>query len=127
MNGFSQTTSPKQIEADLKACLDSTQNFTTAGMSNCIIRATVQWDQLLNETYQELLSLLTDDQKIKLKESQRKWLAFRDQELAFSNELYASLGGTMWIPVMYETNMKLTKQRSLELQSYLDSLKCNGE
>jgi uncharacterized protein YecT (DUF1311 family) len=122
INGFSQTSEEHIIDKELRCCLDSSQNYTTAGMSGCVIKATEEWDKELNKNYQKLLLLLTDEQKIMLKESQRKWIEFRDKEIQFSNDLYSSLGGTMWVPVMYETRMNLTRERALEIQTYIDNL-----
>jgi uncharacterized protein YecT (DUF1311 family) len=126
-NLVGQTTSPQNnvpsIDDELKACLDSTENYTTAGMTGCFATATVKWDKLLNQNYKKLLSLLSDEGKVKLRESQRKWIEFRDKELEFSHELYGSeLEGTMWIPVAASINMELTKQRALEIEKYISDL-----
>ncbi len=123
VNGYCQSSNEHKIDSVIKSCLDSEQNYSTASMAHCIIEATKQWDKQLNENYKELLALLSQEQKIRLKESQRKWLEFIDKELELSKQLYASLEGTMWIPVMYETRMKLTKQRTIALRAYIDNLK----
>lgn len=112
----------RDINAELQQCLDSAENYTTAGMSNCVIKATAKWDNVLNENYKKLLSLLSPETQKKLRESQRKWIEFRDKEIQLSRALYNELGGTMWIPIIYETNMKLTRDRALELEEYINNI-----
>lgn len=124
MHGIGQTqeSNKQDINAELQQCLDSAENYTTAGMSNCVIKATAKWDKVLNQNYKKLMSLLSPETKKKLRESQRKWIEFRDKEILLSRELYNELGGTMWIPIIYETNMKLTRDRALELKQYINHI-----
>jgi uncharacterized protein YecT (DUF1311 family) len=117
-----QVSKKRDINAELQQCLDSAENYTTAGMSNCIIKATAKWDNVLNENYKKLMSLLSPETQKKLRESQRKWIEFRDKEIQLSRALYNELGGTMWIPIIYETNMKLTRDRALELEEYINNI-----
>ncbi len=111
------------IDRRLQDCLDSSANHTTIGMSECIQKATVLWDAELNRHYQELLQVLSGDQKKQLRAAQRQWIRYRDQELEFSNNLYYDMGGSMWIPVAAERRLQLTKQRALELAGYLENLR----
>ena len=119
---FGQTDKEHPIDIELQNCLDSSENYTTKGMTDCVIRATEKWDKELNKNYQELLKLLTVEQKEKLKISQIKWIEFRDKELEFSNQLYNDMGGTMWIPIAAETKLEITKKRALELSVYISNL-----
>ena len=61
-------------------------------------------------------------QKEKLINAQKQWLAYRDKELDFSNQLYLDMQGTMWIPVAVQSKLELTKLRSLEFSNYISNL-----
>lgn len=52
-------------------------------MINCANNAYDSWDTELNKKYRALLAKLSPADAVKLKDSQRKWLAFRDAEFAF--------------------------------------------
>ncbi|MDO7172767.1 lysozyme inhibitor LprI family protein [Mariniflexile sp. AS56] len=123
LNGlFGQSKTGDQIDLELKNCLESEKNYTTSAMTQCVIDATKNWDERLNETYQTLLKKLSSEQKKILVNAQKSWIAFRDNELAFSNKLYHDMQGTMWIPIHAETRLNLTRQRTLEIESYLDNI-----
>ena len=120
-----QTEKKHPIDVELQKCLDTKENYTTLGMTECIVKAADSWDIELNKNYKILLGLLTEEQKEKLKESQRQWIKFRDSEMEFSHSVYNQLGGTMWIPIAARTRLDLTKQRAQELSDYISTLTMN--
>jgi|GEM_PF-621728 len=111
-----------QIDVELKKCLNLRENYTTAGMVKCTNLAIKKWDEELNVKYQELLGLMTEDQKIILKESQRKWIEFRDKEIDLINRFYSDLQGTMWIPISAMKQVELIKSRVLIIEDYISTL-----
>lgn len=111
-----------QIDKELKDCLDLEENYTTKGMVDCINSATTKWDAELNTRYKKILSLLTVEQKEKLKISQRKWIEFRDKEIELSIQIYSDMQGTMWIPVSSQKKLDLTRQRTIDLENYIGDL-----
>lgn len=119
---YGQTDNTHQIDKELQNCLDSSENYTTSGMSDCVNAATKKWDAELNKKYKQLMGLLTAEQKEKLKIAQREWIKYRDKEIEFSNQFYNDMQGSMWIPVAARKNLDLTKQRTLELERYISDL-----
>jgi uncharacterized protein YecT (DUF1311 family) len=119
---FGQTHEEHPIDIELQNCLDSSENYTTKVMTDCVVRATEKWDVELNKSYQKLLTLLTAGQKEKLKIAQRNWVEYRVKEVEFSNQLYSDMQGTMWIPVAAQTKLDLTRKRTIELESYIANL-----
>ncbi|MAC94720.1 MAG: hypothetical protein CMC96_04385 [Flavobacteriales bacterium] len=119
---FGQTEKEHPIDIDLQKCLDSNENYTTKGMTDCVVRSTEKWDEELNKNYQELLTLMTAEQTDKLKIAQRKWVEYRDKEIEFSNQLYYDMQGTMWTPVAAQTKLDLTRKRTIEIESYIANL-----
>jgi len=122
-----QTEKKHPIDVELQKCLDTKENYTTLAMTECIVKAADSWDIELNKNYKILLGLLTEEQKEKLKESQRPWIKYRDNELDFSRSFYTQMQGTMWIPVAARTRLNLTKQRAEELSDYISTLKTGIE
>ncbi|MCC7430749.1 DUF1311 domain-containing protein [bacterium] len=119
---YGQTDKTHQIDKELQNCLDSSENYTTSGMSGCVSEATKKWDAELNKKYKQLMNLLPAEQKEKLRTAQREWIKYRDKELEFSNQFYNEMGGSMWTPVAAGKNLDLTKQRTLELEKYISVL-----
>src|SRR5690606_17003857 len=119
---YGQVDSTNQIDKELQDCLDSSENYTTNGMTDCVSTATEKWDAELNKAYKELLDLLTAEQKEKLKITQSEWIEYRDKEIEFSNQPYYDMQGTMWIPVAAQTKRDLTRKRTIELESYIANL-----
>ena len=123
---YSQTTEPcsdnNPIDLKLKICLDSTENYTTYGMLHCTGQAMDLWDNELNKYYKLLMSKLNDNEKNKLRTSQRKWLEYRDAEFATSSLIYDNMQGTMWTIVSLDGKMQIVKERALSLKSYYSSL-----
>ena len=117
-----QTDSTNQIDQELQNCLNSSENYTTKGMTDCVIKATVKWDTKLHKTYKDLLELLTLEQKERLKVAQREWIEYRNREIEFSHQVYNDMEGTMWIPVAAEKKLDLTRQRTFELENYISNL-----
>ena len=53
---FGQSEKEYPIDIELQNCLDSNVNYTTKGMTDCVVQATEKWDEKLNENYQKLLT-----------------------------------------------------------------------
>jgi uncharacterized protein YecT (DUF1311 family) len=110
------------IDVQLKACLDSTQNQTTAGIMDCEGRARSAWDGELNKYYKLLMPILSSEEKEKLKTAQKNWLTYRDSEFLFARAIYYNLEGTMWRIAAVSRQSEMVKQRALELKTYHETL-----
>lgn len=103
------------INRALSVCLD--KDYTTVGMIDCASTAYESWDDELNKQYRALLVKLSPADAAKLKDSQRKWLAFRDAEVSLIDSIYAKLEGTMWLPTIVMDKSTIIEERTLQLQS----------
>jgi uncharacterized protein YecT (DUF1311 family) len=112
----------KQTEIDTlyKICIDN--NPSTQGVIHCAGIAEEAWDKEMNQYYNLLMDVLKEDEKIKLKDSQLKWVAFRDSEFDFSGTMYYNLGGTMWLVANADKRVDIVKARALELKDYYTNL-----
>lgn len=105
---------PHPIDKHLNDCM--LKDGTTAGMVSCSNAAYASWDAELNKQYRELVGKLNAADLAKLKDSQRKWLSFRDAEFAFIDTIYAKLEGSMWRPSIINDKLEIVKDRAVQLK-----------
>ena len=109
------TTDP--IDKFYNECID--RNGSTAGMSDCTRQAARMWDAEMNKAYNKLLNLLGPTKSQALRESQRAWIMFRDQEFRAIDDIYSLLQGTMYVPAQEYSRLRLVKERTLLLRHYV--------
>jgi uncharacterized protein YecT (DUF1311 family) len=110
------------IDQYVKDCRDA---WITSSMgSRCGIGADL-WDRELNVAYKILLRALNAYDVERLKRSQRSWIVYRDETLAFSKRVLAlhyDDGQRMWDPVMSldysQILADLIKARTLQLRRW---------
>jgi uncharacterized protein YecT (DUF1311 family) len=71
-------------------------------------------DKAMNEAYQQLLSVLNDEGKKRLRETQRAWIAYRDAQAGFDSHHMA--GGTGEGLERLGSLNQLTEKRTKRLQ-----------
>lgn len=97
------------------------KNGNTAEMLECAHSEYEAWDKELNKYYKLLMGILGKEEKAKLKEAQRKWIAFRDAEIEFSATLNRNKEGTMW-PVIHAANkIAIVRERTIALTDYYET------
>ncbi len=97
--------------------------FSNADMINAEKEAYDQWDHLLNIVYHEAEKEMKPATFSALRESQRAWLKYRDEELKVINQLYyAELQGTMWYAPAAAARKRLVRERVLALLDQLSLL-----
>lgn len=120
----SSLASPREEQHPIDIAYDRCQERdpSTGGMVQCAAEAKEQWDAELNVVYKELMARLGDAERLMLREAQRQWLTFRDTEIAFAMEMYAGMEGSMWRAVAADAEMRVTRDRAIKLQHYLDTI-----
>ena len=101
-------------------CLERNAAPSTADMVNCVAGERAVWDDILNETFRRLRDRLDDEQKGKLRDMQRAWIASRDKTCAFYWDFYQ---GTMAHPMRAECVNRQTAERALFLLGFLNDAK----
>lgn len=115
------------IDIQLKKCMESEKN-NAADNRDCIYKAEIEWDKELNKNYKILLSLIKNQNtKTALKEAQRKWVSFRDAEKKFITSFYNGFVGSMWLDSIAADVLEITKNRTHELASYMNTYEFGGE
>jgi uncharacterized protein YecT (DUF1311 family) len=77
------------------------------------------WDKEMNRVYGELMKGLSKEAASLLKKSQRTWLAFRSQQVAYLDEFYNAFSGTEYLTAHAYAVMDGTRQRTLSLAKQL--------
>ncbi len=98
-------------------CLERNNAPSTADMVNCVYGEQAVWDDILNETFRRLRDKLNDEQKAKLRDMQRAWIAARDTTCAFYWDFYQ---GTMAHPMRADCVNRQTAERALFLLGFLN-------
>ncbi|WP_172201729.1 lysozyme inhibitor LprI family protein [Campylobacter sp. RM16188] len=107
-----------ESELRVKACIEV--DSSTAGMIECINKEFEIQDKILNETYKKAMSVLNDENKKKLKDIQRKWVAYKEAKCPF-----VPPQGTMYLVVSANCYLKMTKERTQELQYVIEEFEGN--
>ena len=112
---YSDTTT---IDINLTDCLATGENQTTYGMIQCIDTAYAAWDVELNKYYKLLMTVLTEEEKEKLKTAQKAWITMRDADISFIGLYSENLEGSMYrVSANYHT-MEIVRLRALQLRSF---------
>lgn len=121
---FAQDNPGDQYPIDIKMqhCLDTDSNQTTYGMCQCSAVAREEWEVEMNMYLQLLMDTLTEEEGEKLKQAQQQWTEYRDAEIAFKNQLYTDMMGTMWRVVAAGRAYEIMRERALGLKGYYEML-----
>jgi uncharacterized protein YecT (DUF1311 family) len=100
-------------------CAEHEEKMTPSDVIACYDRERAVWDAVLNKSYRVLMSALDDDQKVKLREMQRAWIASRDKNCGF---LYDYFQGSMANPMMAACQSRATGMQALYLRGFADDV-----
>ncbi len=77
-----------------------------------------QTDQRLNAVFSSLIAKISAAGKASLRDAEKTWIRFRDQECAF--ETMGSVGGSVHPMVVSQCKSRLTNQRTKDLEGQLN-------
>lgn len=100
-------------------------DYSTKGMVNATHELKGEYDKLLNKYYKILVSKLSPSDQLVLKEAQRSWIAYRDNEsklIGVMSKGEYSGGGTIQRMIVSSSILTLTKERVFQLVSHLSSI-----
>lgn len=93
----------------------------TVEMIECAAKKYEAWDKEMNKYYKLLMGILGKEEKAALIESQRKWITYRDAEIAFAATLNRNKDGTMWPVIFGSTKAGIVRTRAMELIGYYET------
>ncbi|MCB9994666.1 MAG: DUF1311 domain-containing protein [Hyphomicrobiaceae bacterium] len=104
-----------------EACQRETpSNTSTLGMTNCTRRETLWWDQKLNDYYRVLQKNLEPALFEQLRDTQRKWIAWRDASCDFEYTFWQD--GSIRNIFYSSCQLQMTADRMIDLRTMLDWL-----
>lgn len=109
------------IDAAYSACIDKSDGVTV-NMNNCSGEAISKMDKRMNQLYKALMGKLPKPKQELLKNSQRKWLAWRTAEQDLSYALDPNEGGTLQGVSAGGFAYEMLKRRVQEFEGYLTGL-----
>jgi uncharacterized protein YecT (DUF1311 family) len=131
----SRTTSPKDVAA-IRACAERFRENVSEGERRCLFALVADpcaksrggqgptecyrieqdiWDELLNENFRTLREELDEDQKEKLRDMQRAWIAYRNSTCEF---YYHKIQGSMATSMTAACLARETARRALLLRFF---------
>jgi uncharacterized protein YecT (DUF1311 family) len=96
-------------------CMETPEGQSNVGTADCYRLEAAIWDDLLNENYKSLAADLDEEQKAKLREMQRAWIAYRDSTCGF---YYTKIHGTMAVPMTAACTARETARRAVLLKFF---------
>ena len=98
-------------------CLDDPSGQSTLGQVGCLVRESSIWDEYLNRDYAALRDTLDEKSFAHLRDTQRKWIAYRDANCQMPHVFFQ--GGTIARPIGAHCVLELTARRANELAELL--------
>ncbi len=124
--GFSQLVKDNAIDKDYAAEMAEFQKsaeFSTNGWIQLESKYSKLWDNELNSIYNILMEKLKDNEKKKLIEAQKGWLAFHIGESEFVSEAWDAFGlGSQGRVQMIMAEKSRLRERTLQLMEYYHML-----
>ncbi len=109
---------PDPIEQKVNRLRD--RAASTADMVQAEEEGTKLWDGELNRVYGELLKRLPAADREVLRETQRRWIAFREENRRVIAAVYGRAQGTMYAPMAVAADSEVVRARVLQLRVNLD-------
>ncbi len=88
---------------------------TQAQINQCAFDMYDEADELLNQTYKQVMAKLDPNRQTALKKAQRAWIKYRDSHC--ESEASAVEGGSMYPTLQYSCMTSETKKRTEQLNS----------
>lgn len=107
------------VHIELDKCLATPEGQTTAGMVDCTHKAYLVYDKQLNEVYKKALAGVDSESAEKIRESQRKWIAWRDAQNAADNAPWRADRGSLASLDIESFNVDIIRSRVKQLQYYV--------
>ena len=108
------------LEAKMQPALDS---GVTSEMINASVKLSEAWDVEINKVYKLIMEKLPEKEKTKLRNDQRNWVKEKEKKAKEAGKEFE--GGTGESLMYSQTELTLTKKRTLELAKHYDKL--NGK
>ena len=110
-----EVTAPVQLQVGS----DCSKSNSEVERKECLAKDYAQADQELNRVYKEVKSKVNESEGKSLTDAQLSWITYRDKTCEL--ETHANLGGTGYRAFLNTCLARVTRKRTIELQSYLSN------
>ncbi|MCC5943532.1 MAG: DUF1311 domain-containing protein [Bernardetiaceae bacterium] len=107
-----------QIDAEAEVCLKKKTGQSLVQIE-CEIERYKKWSQALDEVYDHLSKIVSDEERKILAQQQEAWLSFRERKLEFDDLHY----GNAQMLLASRSKADFVRTRTLELLHYIDTQK----
>lgn len=108
------------IDTDLAECKKEAGKHSAEKHIQCEYTARIAWEKEIDKYYGLLIGAVKPDAKKLLKTAQKNWIAYRDEEMAFTGSLYKNMESKAWLVIHAARLTTLMRTRALELQEYYE-------
>lgn len=108
----SHASATENYSANYKVCIDQSEGVTS-NMLNCNKNELKTQDARLNKNYKRAMSVLSAEQKIKLRDTQRLWLKYKEANCGMQATL---TGGTIDMLFSSGCELDMTRERADTLE-----------
>lgn len=109
------------VDVAMRQCLARRDRSSTAGQIQCMDEARQQWQAVMDGAYQRLAAgPAPADAKRGWQESQRRWLAWRKDEVHLLKAVYETTRGTMYAMAGADMQLQPVRERALALRAAAD-------
>ncbi|MBW6498661.1 MAG: DUF1311 domain-containing protein [Bacteroidales bacterium] len=112
------TSNCQVIDSRLRESLEKATS--PAEKTECFDAAHETWEWLLLQAFHELLILCQTQQQYALREAQRLWLLYREQDFACIDDIYSGLENGFISPETSAAKMEITRSRAMQLLQLRD-------
>ncbi len=114
----------KALDSKLQTCTANAEN--TLASVECYKVGLAGWDAELNNQYRLLLADQSAEFKAAMKTSQVAWIAYRDAYIKAMQSYYRQQQGTIWGIIMSEAQLRITRDKAIELYKLRKSTNLEG-
>lgn len=113
--------SPKNpIDTREQRCIS--KDYSTAGMNNCVYKATKEWHQEINNNILLLKNNMSEEQYKLLIDSQNKWQQYEEAQRVLLNATIGIKVGSIYTNILAGVKNEIVKRRAEDLFEIYDFL-----
>ena len=108
------------VDVAMRQCLARRDRSSPAGQIQCMDEARQQWQTVMDGAYRRLLEGAPADDRRGWQESQRRWLAWRNDEAQLLKAVYDTTRGTMYAMAGADMQLQPVRDRALAMRAAAD-------
>lgn len=104
------------VDTAMRTCLARADRSSPAGQAQCMDAARASWQAAIDETYRALVANAPDKARRGWQESQRRWLAWRNDEDALVHAVFQTTHGSAYLITQANVLLQPVRDRALQLR-----------